>query len=103
LGHVFGQGVQLSPVKQHALIEQELFVHDNHYQKVKHNLNYPLDMSDDEEIPEDINVHKQIWGKDANRVKYGNKTEDDEERCPICNSRIDEFGYCGCGGKLGVG
>ena len=59
-------------------------------------------MSDDE-IPEDINVHKKIWGKDANQVIYGKKTEDDEERCPICNSRIDEFGYCGCGGKLGVG
>ena len=59
-------------------------------------------MSDDE-IPEDINIHKQIWGKDANQVIYGKKTEDDEERCPICNSRIDEFGYCGCGGKLGVG
>lgn len=69
---------------------------------VKRNLNYLLDMSDDE-IPEDINVHKQIWGKDANQVIYGKKTEDDEERCPICNSRIDEFGYCGCGGKLGVG
>ena len=59
-------------------------------------------MSDDE-IPEDINVHKQIWGKDANQVIYGNKKKDDEERCPICNSRIAEFGYCGCGGKLGVG
>ena len=62
-------------------------------------------MGQDEEIPEDINVHKQIWGKDANQVTYGNTTADDDEdeRCPICNSRIDEFGYCGCGGKLGVG
>jgi hypothetical protein len=60
-------------------------------------------MSDDE-IPEDINVHKQIWGKDAIQVIYGkvDQKEDDEQRCPICNSRIDEFGYCGCGGKLGV-
>ncbi len=66
-------------------------------------LNNQVDMSDDE-IPEDINVHKQIWGKDANQVIYGEveKKEDDEQRCPICNSRIDEFGYCGCGGKLGV-
>jgi hypothetical protein len=62
-------------------------------------------MSDDE-IPEDINVHKQIWGKDANQVIYGRvdqkEDDDNEQRCPICNSRIDEFGYCGCGGKLGV-
>jgi hypothetical protein len=52
----------------------------------------------------DINVHKQIWGKDADQVIYGEveKTEDDTERCPICNSRQDEFGYCGSGGKLGV-
>ncbi len=58
----------------------------------------------DDEIPEDINVRKQIWGKDADQVIYGEveKKEDDEHRCPICNSRIDEFGYCGCGGKLGV-
>jgi hypothetical protein len=57
----------------------------------------------DEEI-QDINIHKQIWGKDADQVDYGSaeKNEDDEQRCAICNSRIDEFGYCGCGGKLGV-
>jgi hypothetical protein len=60
-------------------------------------------MSDDE-IPEDINVHKQIWGKDVTKVIYGevDKKENEELRCPICNTRIDEFGYCGCGGKLGV-
>ena len=28
---------------------------------------------------------------------------DDDYRCPICDSRIDEFGYCACGGNLGVG
>ena len=66
-------------------------------------LNDQVHMSDDE-IPEDINVHKQIWGKDANQVIYGEveKKEDDEQRCPICSSRVDEFGYCRCGGKLGV-
>jgi hypothetical protein len=47
-------------------------------------------------IPEEINVHKQIWGKSAEEVIYGGREEgdrDDEYRCPICNSRIDEFGY----------
>jgi hypothetical protein len=60
-------------------------------------------MSDDE-IPDDINVHKKIWGKNATEVVYGefDKKEDEELRCAICNTRIDEFGYCGCGGKLGV-
>jgi hypothetical protein len=57
-----------------------------------------------EEIPEDINIHKKIWGKNADQVVYGgvgSKGENDhheEERCPFCDSRIDEFGYCACGG-----
>jgi hypothetical protein len=53
------------------------------------------------DIPEEINAHKQIWGKDADQVIYGN-LEGNEELCPICDSRIDEFGYCACGGNLGV-
>jgi hypothetical protein len=57
------------------------------------------------DIPEEINVHKQIWGKNAEEVIYGSgerEDQDDEYRCPMCNSRIDEFGYCACGGNLGV-
>jgi hypothetical protein len=59
------------------------------------------------DIPEEINVHKKIWGKDADRVIYGGlegKKDGDTyvELCPICSSRIDEFGYCACGGNLGV-
>ncbi|HZD35364.1 MAG TPA: hypothetical protein VE130_09190 [Nitrososphaeraceae archaeon] len=59
------------------------------------------------DIPEEINVHKKIWGKDADRVIYGGLEGDKDgdayaELCPICSSRIDEFGYCACGGNLGV-
>lgn len=59
------------------------------------------------EIPEEINVHKQIWGKNVEEVIYGSRENavqegEDENRCPLCNSRIDEFGYCACGGNLGV-
>jgi hypothetical protein len=59
------------------------------------------------EIPEEINVHKQIWGKNVEEVIYGDEGNEDqrgedEDRCAICNSRIDEFGYCACGGNLGV-
>jgi hypothetical protein len=59
------------------------------------------------DIPEEINIHKQIWGKNADEVVYGKgevaeEEDDDEYRCPICISRIDEFGYCACGGNLGV-
>jgi hypothetical protein len=61
----------------------------------------------DIEIPEEINVHKQNWGKNAEEVIYGSggyeaHEGEDENRCAICNSRIDEFGYCACGGNLGV-
>jgi hypothetical protein len=60
------------------------------------------------EIPEEINIHKKIWGKEADQVIYGGggakerKEDEEEQRCPICESRIDEFGYCACGGNLGV-
>lgn len=59
------------------------------------------------EIPHEINVHKQIWGKNAEEVIYGSGGNEDQEgedenRCTICNSRIDEFGYCARGGNLGV-
>jgi hypothetical protein len=50
-----------------------------------------------EEIPEEINVHRKIFGKDASEVDY-----DGVGLCPFCNSRIDEFNYCACGGNLGV-
>ncbi len=44
----------------------------------------------DHGIPEEIDEHLRLYGKDASDVKYG-------ERCPFCDSRIDEFGYCACG------
>jgi hypothetical protein len=48
-------------------------------------------------IPEEINDHLKIIGKDAEDVDYDSFGE-----CPFCSSRIDEFGYCVCGGNLGV-
>ena len=41
-------------------------------------------------IPPEFDTHYQIYGKHAWEVKYG-------ERCPRCNTRIDEFGFCACG------
>jgi hypothetical protein len=72
---------------------------------------YVVDM-DSEEIPDDINIHKKIWGKNADEVMYGGTegakkkgegTADntEQERCIFCDSRIDEFGYCACGGSSG--
>ena len=52
---------------------------------------------DIEEIPEEINVHHRIFGKDPIEVD-----DDSLGECPFCNSRIDEFDFCACGGNLGV-
>ena len=49
------------------------------------------------QIPREINVHFQMFGKESWEVDY-----DKFGYCDICNSRIDEFGYCACGGNLGV-
>ncbi len=50
-----------------------------------------------EGIPEEINVHHKIFGKDPVEVEYDNIGS-----CPFCNCRIDEFNFCACGGNLGI-
>jgi hypothetical protein len=44
-------------------------------------------------IPIEINVHLERYGKESWDVDY-----DLFGYCDMCNSRIDEFGYCACGG-----
>jgi hypothetical protein len=46
-----------------------------------------------EQIPKEIDVHLAIFGKEPWEVDY-----DRFGYCDICHSRIDEFGYCACGG-----
>ena len=41
------------------------------------------------EIPEEIDDHYKLFGKEAWEVEYGDK-------CPLCNSRFDEFEGCAC-------
>lgn len=41
-------------------------------------------------IPLEINDHLKLYSKELWEVDYG-------EKCPICNVRIDEFGFCSCG------
>jgi hypothetical protein len=43
-------------------------------------------------IPSEIDIHFQMYGKHSWEVEYG-------DRCPICEKRIDEFGYCACGSQ----
>jgi hypothetical protein len=45
-------------------------------------------------IPEEINTHFQIFGKESWEMDY-----DLFGSCQFCNSRIDELGYCACGGS----
>jgi hypothetical protein len=44
-------------------------------------------------IPLEINVHLEMFGKEPWEVDYNLFGY-----CDVCNSRIDEFGYCACGG-----
>jgi hypothetical protein len=48
--------------------------------------------SDNTMIPEEIDTHFQMYGKHAWEVEYG-------ERCPVCDKRIDEYGFCACGSQ----
>ena len=40
-------------------------------------------------VPIEIDTHFKLFGKHMWEVKY-------EEKCPLCEKKIDEFGYCAC-------
>jgi hypothetical protein len=54
-------------------------------------------MSIEQEIPFEINDHLKVFGKEANDVNYNGVGPG-----PFCGSRIDQFNFCACGGKLVV-
>jgi hypothetical protein len=45
-------------------------------------------------IPREIDDHLKMFGKEPWEVDYTLYGY-----CDMCNSRIDEFGYCACGGS----
>ena len=45
-------------------------------------------------IPREIDDHLRIFGKEPWEVDYNLYGY-----CDMCNSRIDEFGFCACGGS----
>ena len=49
------------------------------------------------EIANEINYYFVLYGKNAVDVDY-----DSIGVCPFCNSRIDEFYFCACGGNMGL-
>jgi hypothetical protein len=44
-------------------------------------------------VPEEIDDHFKLYGKEPWEVDYG-------EKCPLCNVRIDEYGFCSCGSSV---
>ena len=73
-----------------------------HYWQIK-NLSIILDnlyilwelhytMDEKQEIPKEIDDHYKLFGKEPWEIEYGDK-------CPICNSRFDEFEGCACDSK----
>jgi tRNA A37 threonylcarbamoyladenosine modification protein TsaB len=54
-------------------------------------------MSIEQEIPFEINDHLKIFDKEAKDVDYNGVGPG-----PFCGSRIDQFNFCACGGKLVV-
>lgn len=40
---------------------------------------------------DELSAHVRLYGKEYHEVRYH------AVRCPICNSRIDEYGFCACG------
>ncbi len=42
-------------------------------------------------VPPEIDTHLQVYGKYVWEVTY-------HDRCPLCEKRMDEFGFCACNG-----
>ena len=83
------------------MIEINMF-QKKHYWQIK-NLSIILDnlyilwelhytMDEKQEIPKEIDDHYKLFGKEPWEIEYGDK-------CPICNSRFDEFEGCACDSK----
>jgi hypothetical protein len=53
-----------------------------------------MGVPDYDSIPREIDQHFERFGKEPWEVDY-----DLYGYCAICNSRVDEFNYCGCGGS----
>ncbi len=47
-------------------------------------------MAEERVVPEEIDDHFRLYGKEPWEVSY-------DERCSVCDVRIDEYGFCSCG------
>ena len=48
-----------------------------------------ITLEEKQEIPKEIDDHLKLFGKEPWEIEYGDK-------CPLCNSRFDEFEGCAC-------
>ncbi len=46
------------------------------------------------DVPIEIDIHYKLYGKHMWEVNY-------YEKCPLCERKIDEFGYCACNACTG--
>ena len=46
------------------------------------------------DVPIEIDTHYKLYGKHMWEVNYN-------EKCPLCERKIDEFGYCACNACTG--
>ena len=46
-------------------------------------------MVTERDVPEEIDDHYQMYGKEPWEVVY-------DDKCPVCDRGIDEFGLCAC-------
>lgn len=47
-------------------------------------------VGEDRVIPLEIDDHYRMYGKEPWEINYSTK-------CPLCDSRIDEYDFCSCG------
>lgn len=62
----------------------------NYYNNNNHDNHNSGNDDENNVVPLEIDTHFQMYGKHMWDVQYG-------ERCPLCNKRIDEYGFCACG------
>ncbi len=58
-------------------------------EKEEHDSNN-IDEESPSPVPKEIDTHYKLYGKHIWEIKY-------YEKCEICNSPFDEFGFCACG------
>lgn len=75
--------------------EEDKYQHDSNTHDSNNNTNknkrnkYSKNPNNGFIVPIEIDTHFQKYGKHMWDVDY-------KERCPLCEKKIDEFGYCAC-------